>query len=234
MLLLSLLLTATPARPGPLTDIEAVAMGLPAAGRTWSGVDYEAYASAVEALPFDRLPRVDSPLFQREVAQRNLSVTGPPDTMIGEVVRIGAAHNRVLQRYLAELAGGAPLLPEFLEQMGFSLRWGVREWEVMESFLATLPPEVRAEPVRQSGVAEVRSGTATMLAGALTVLEEPTSWSDPAMATFARELATTVPALLPRLGEPERAEIQRRVDKLVAAVPAGALKQALAPIAAKP
>lgn len=211
---------------------DAAPSGMPAPGRAWLAADYETALAALSTAPADQLPRVGGASFQRMVAQDNLSVDGPVATMMDEAMRIGPAHSRILMLYLQALTGGQPLEAEVLGLMGFSLRWTVRQWQVLDAYLANQPADFLEDPARAAGFDQVRGGTATTLAGALTTLEQPEGWPEEALASFASELSEALPELLPRLGESEQAEVRRRLAALLEALPQGRIRAALEPAGA--
>lgn len=240
MLLLALSLLApahalkpeVPAAPPPPAVEVPAAPTLPAAARTWSAADFELAQQVLFATPLAALPRAGDPHFAALVSADPLRLgEGIPAAAMDNTSRSMQATGLILTRYVEGLIAGQPLHAEVLALSGSAMRWLVRQWDVLDAFLATQPPGFFDDPVRAQGMVQVKEGTATSLNGAVATIQEWRQWPVEPLAAFTAEAATALVRLTPRLDAEVQAELRAGVAKLMVDLPEGPVKAALAPAA---
>lgn len=224
-LIVAALLTASLVAAGPVAEPPTPALS-PVA-------EAEAFAAAVASTPVEALPTLADPTLKRLLSPASLTLPEDPGAALEAMARLGEANTAALRVYLAAMLQGRPVDAEVLAFMGFLLRWTVAQWSALDALVASQAPGFLDDPVRAQGLRTTSSGTSTTLAGALTTLEGHAQWVPGPMVEFAGVVAQVLPALLIRLGEAERAAVQARVDRLVASLPDGELRGALAPAASR-
>ncbi|MCB9779552.1 MAG: hypothetical protein H6742_13395 [Alphaproteobacteria bacterium] len=230
-LLLLGLLSLSPATRAGGPEVAAAAQPAvpewPSPNRVWNAADYQAVAARMAAVPLDEWPRAGSPLFDRLCAAENVAMRIDPMLDLSRVLELGGASVEVLKQYIAGVMKGVDMGPEILGLTGFQMRWAVAQWETMDAFLAAQPPEFREDEGTKQALVQTRTGTATMISGGMTQLENHASFEPGAMLGFARIMAEVTPVLLPRLDATTQQETLRRLDALQAGLPDGPLKSAV-------
>jgi hypothetical protein len=204
--LLALLATsayAQEAKEAPKTDSEKaepyIAKGMPAPDRPWMSKDYSAAARLLGEIKADgglALPRLrDDPsggVFARMVDPANLRMIDdekvPFEQRFADAMGTLSAINSTLTVYLVAKDERQPFGAEFIELVLFEMRVIERVTALTDIFVAKLSDAQRAEPARQEGLAQMRSGFAQVVVGAFTMLGETKQYSPEELRGFAARL----------------------------------------------
>lgn len=201
-----------------LTVDAYIRLGMPSHDRVWSGADMSQAARILQALSQqnpEQLPRYQSerssPVFARMNADQNLEIyrdkSLPLDQRIPDALQYMQSNNHILKLYLAafnqQAVGGA----ELVELMGALLRVTVIQVQLFDEFVPTLDKNDPTYPVRMQGVAKMKLGMATLVAGNLQTLTESYAFRTADLKRLVGYLQNTLPLILPALTESSRSEI---------------------------
>jgi len=235
-------LAAAPDAPGPPRSVaDYVARGVPPPDRAWSAPNLQAAASALQKVKAESpraLPRRGSPesgaVFARMVDPANLAVLRDPkvelSARLGDSLERLTALNQLVQLYFEPAIRHKLYASEVTGLIACQLDLMAGIFPLMEEFLASLPPEERETPARQSGLAKVRRGLSMMITGALTTLNETGQYGSDAVGELAERMAPVLPALLPRLEAGDRDTCTAQMRQLADGHPDGRVRRALAAV----
>lgn len=233
--------------PGPVITLEGWALrGMPAAGRIWSGADYEAAAGLLEEAAREnpsRLPRGDSAdtgsLYRRFVDPANLAaVSGAGDR--DAKARAGAAVlsgvDRISLVYAAAYRDDASRGADLAGLMAYTL---LAAHDVVPLADAAVSAAPKGDPLHAQRLASrkrTHAALASVVNACLVSLATPGAFRPEERLLLARAVADHVPALKAYLPDADRRALPGRLRKMSAreADPAvkGALDQARASLAA--
>lgn len=193
-----------------------VEAGAPASDREWTADDYERFSKILPGIAGKnprQLPRFDSarsgPLMKRLVSEENFAVLHdrnlPLDARIGQVVALNQSSAAILAQYVDATNKGESFDRELIELTIFITKVNIETWTAVDELLATLTPEDRE--TRAGGLAQMRSGSAQIVSGALTSFGETTVYRSSELRRLAVALEKLLPVVLQRLSAESAAEV---------------------------
>ena len=208
-----------------LTSDEYVRKGLPAHDRTWSGSDMTRVSKVfVEIAQEDqgKLPRYRSErsgmVFDRVTSDENLqlyrSKSLPVEARLTEGLNYVQSLNQVLKTYISAFLKKKVSDSEVIELMGASLRSAVMMVELADEFFPTLNKNDPSYQTRLDGLAQMKRGLATVVAGSIQTLTEGEAHRTSERLRLIGYLKQTAPTLISALPPGSRLETQVRLEKL--------------------
>jgi len=205
-----------------LTSADYIKAGLPAYDRRWNGEDMARAANVLAAVvrkDATHLPRYRSgnsgTAFHRLTAGDNLDFyrdrSLPLAQRFPDALAYMEATNQVAKLYLTACMQRTASGGELVELLGAQLRMTVVMLDLVNEFVPTLDQNDPSYSVRMNGIATMRSGAATMVAGNLQSLTESSNFRAEELKRLIGYLQATLPKILPELSSASRSEIQVRL-----------------------
>jgi len=219
-----------------------VERGAPSPDRTWSPADYDQLWSVLSPLALGsplQLPRLRSqlsgPLFRRSIDAANLEMlrSAPPAARMSMVLGYTQTSRKLFGMYLECASRGLVFDEELTGLMGFMLALVEATVNEGEALLAAFPANDPQRSTREAGLAQVKSGLANMVAGALTTIGERHTYRDSARADLVASLQTFLPRLFHYLTDTQRSETLATLKRLEEREHDAALKRALGEMRAR-
>ncbi len=199
--------------------------GLPDPDRVWSAEDLgRAVKILAEVASKDpgRLPRGGSErsgsVFARLIDPENLLLfkdrTLPLQARMPEALAHFESSNQLNKLYLAAMVKRQVGGREMIELFGSTLRSVAMLFDLVDEFLPTLDKNDPKYQIRMQGLARMKRGFASSLAGTLQCLTEAENYEVKDRIILIGYLKETLPSILPRLGEGARNETVVRLESM--------------------
>ena len=211
--------------------------GMPDPGRPWTGEDYDAAATLLEAVAKEdaaRLPRETSPdtgaLFRRIVNPANLAPVregGPADARARAGAGILAGADRITLVWAAAYRDDAARGGELAALMAYTL---LAAHEVVPLADAAVAASPKKDPLRAARVESLRrthAALASVVNACLASLATPGAFRPAERLRLARAVEEHVPALGAYLPAADRSALPARLKKIAAAETDPAVRDAL-------
>lgn len=210
-----------------LADLRAFAanrfveLGAPAPDREWSGRDYVDFADVLQSGRFKGLPKVTEPE-GREILERVVNVENfgmirnellPLVQRMQYCGELSKGLNDVVLAYVREANRGGKVSRELAMLLAMTLRSTAVMLELVEVQMRESVADEQAGKLRTRGYEQVKSGLATVVAGAETTLGERTYYTEDDLVILLEALAETLPAIAPTLTANFRAELLRKFER---------------------
>jgi hypothetical protein len=122
--------------------------------------------------------------------------------------------NQVLKLYLAGFLKNEVRDSELVEMFGSLLRTTVVMINLADEFLPTIKKDDPKYQVRMQGLAQMKRGLASVVAGGLQTLTERESYRRSQLASLVGDMQETFPRIIPRLPPGARTETLLRLEKM--------------------
>jgi hypothetical protein len=208
-----------------LTSEDYLRLGLPAQDRDWSGDDMVQAANALTALAqkgHRQLPRYKSDrsgeVFARLTSPQNLELfrdrTFPLGVRLPQALIYVQASNQIFKLYLAgfvkkDVHGG-----DLLELLGGQLRTCAVLVELVDEFAPTIAKDDPKYEARMQGLAQMKRGLASVVAGGLQTLTERANYRKSELVKLIGCMQETFPRIFPQLPPGTRTEMLLLLDKM--------------------
>ena len=219
----------SPITPKP---VDYLSLGVPAANREWSPVDYDHAVKALAKLPQASLPRfeISSGVFERMVAQENLNLIRNATLPISQRMAAAAGYsqgvNNLLKLYALHPYQSGDLKDETVSLMDLSLGCVTSMLALAAEFMTSLPPEEQNNPARLEGRRKVIGGMEQTFSGAIVCLGEANIWTEQQRVKLAQSIERSLALAWPHLTAEFKREIPIRLKERFDAASEGAFKEA--------
>jgi hypothetical protein len=193
--------------------------GVPALGRVWFGDDYLRAAEVIESgkVPLPVLSSAEGrKFFQRATSLDNLAPYQKPILPIQQRLATFGVFLRgtvaLLPPYLAAAGRGANVHSELIQLQAFMLRAGAVGIQLSDEAMTSTRPDQR-NPQFAKGLEQMRSGIATMFAGAEKSLSETRFYSAEDISVLLTAMAETMPRVSKAFSAEFRSELCQRLEE---------------------
>ncbi len=202
---------------GPLSAQQA-APTYPAADRAWSSADYRDLAELIKSgVP---LPALADPagqaVFERIVNLQNLELsrnkTLPLASRIEEALTLLDRTKSLLVAYITKAQSGSPYERELARLQVYLMAEASVLLDLVDEFLPTIKRDEKYE-VRMEGLARMRQGIRTIMAGAVESAGETSFYSKASTLVLVQGIETYLPSFRPILTDQDRQDFARRIAR---------------------
>jgi hypothetical protein len=190
----------------------------PAADRAWSSADYRDLAELIKSgVP---LPALADPfgqaVFERIVSLQNLELsrnkTLPLGSRIEEALTLLDRTKTLLVAYITKAQSGSPYERELARLQVFLMAEASLLLDLVDEFVPTIKRDEKYE-VRMEGLAKMRQGIRTIMAGAVESAGETSFYSKASTLVLVQGIETYLPSFRPILTDQDRQDFSRRIGR---------------------
>jgi hypothetical protein len=208
-----------------------VKAGLPAIDHAWTVAEHETALGVLtkeSAGHRERLPHrsgaKSGAVFERLVEATPTTDATSPTEAYGLHAQRFEVLNRLSKLYLASETAAAPT--EYYAITGRMLHEAQALELGADAFLSTIAADDPTRPVREQGLARMRSGWSTMLLGSLMMVSDIRA-PQAASIGLSHDLAAVLPSMYPHAAEPTKQKIKEQLDRMHELFKSGPVKDAL-------
>jgi len=198
-----------------------LAAGASASDREWRASDYRVLLKLIreKKVPLPYLSDPDGQkILRRFCALENLSFGRnrglPLETRLQDFLTLHQGTAQMVTLYVGEVAEGRKGEAEMSLLLSFMLHTSALGIDLVDEFLPTLPKDDSSYETRMAGLVKMKSGLATVFAGAYTSIAEDEIYKDAQRSAILEAVSLTVPQFATVLGEETKKEMADKFGKL--------------------